>query len=666
MKMRLRWLGVVFGVLLGLAGTVSAAWATELPSVGLAPVLSTPTMSGSSVRLSWVDRSTHEDAFAVIRRWSDGQQQNVSDAGTGDKAGTGGVVTFVDTAPNSVPGGVGLLCYQVWAYDYDALFEISMSQDLCVNGALDPYDSQTYAKSPKIPAPSLDSVQLAGTQVTVKWTDRAVDEDGFRIYRRDASVPNWLASHNSVVGTRGSTNVTGVGQSYTFVDTLPTGTGSHRWCYYVADDNTNTPSDNPSNEKCTKALPTVGAPAPGLGTISTPDIGAADQSRITGEAVSVAIGTDGLPLIAYLTIGRGGSGVSVDDLMVAHCADVNCTSTTSITTIDAPGNVGWFPSMKIGSDGLGIIAYVAYSNSAGFLDDLRVAHCVDVACTSATITTLDAPSLVDAKPSLAIASDGLPTIGYQDDTGQFERFPMSRIKVIHCADIACTSAATTRTIDTVPSNGGSRSGGMPGGVSIAFSPTGLLHLTYLSGFNVLKIVTCSDPTCTFPSIFVVDQFPGADTTGWFPSLAIGRDGLPLISYFRDGGLTVAHCVNAACSGVTATTVDVRVNPPGCCVGGGKEDTIAIGADGLGVISYYDSVNLNLKVAHCTDLVCGAATTTTIDEFGDTGKRTALTIGADGLPIIAYLGVSENTMKVAHCPNSACTGEFTVPFITGNH
>ena len=643
--MRLRWLMVLSGLLLGLVGDVTAAWAT-LPSVGLAPVLSTPTMSGSSVRLSWVDRSTHEDAFAVIRRWSDGQRQNVGDLPSANKAGTGGVGTFVDTAPNSVPGGVGLLCYEVWAYDYDALYDITMSQDLCVNGALDPYDSQI----PRIAAPSVDSVQLAGAQVTVKWTDRAIDEDGFRIYRRDT---NHNPSAGDVVSSPLTTSKTGLGKSYTFVDTLPTGTAAHRWCYYVADYNTNTPTGNPSSEKCTKALPAVSAPAPGPGTITTPAL-AADTARTAGVTSSVAIGTDGLPLISYYS---GGSG----DLVVAHCDDALCATTTT-THIDTPGDVGRFTSIKIGTDGLGIIAYTSRVNpdNRTITDDLKVAHCVDVACTSATITNLDSFSTVDAKPSVAIAGDGLPTIAYQDDTGGQSAGSVTKIKVTHCRNPACTSASVSTTIDTVPPNGGSGEG-EPGGVSMAASPTGLLYIGYVSGQRALKIATCFDPACQNVLPYVAEQAP-AGYTGWFPSLAIGRDGLPLVSYFRDGGLSVAHCVNISCSGITATTVDVHV---GISLGG-QDVSLAIGADGLGVISYFDHVNLNLKVAHCTNEVCGAATVTTVDEFDDTGRQTAITIGTDGLPLISYLANSESTLKVAHCPNAACTGEFTVPFLTGGH
>jgi len=648
MRVWLRWLAVGFVALLasvGLGGVGRAAAA--LPSVGAAPVLNTPTVSGSSVTLSWIDRSTHEDSFTVVRRWSDGQRQSICDCFTGDKAGTGTVRTFVDTTPDAVPGGVGLRCYQIIAYDFNALFDPSLSRDLCVNGGLDPYDPQTFSR---IAAPSLDRVQVSGTKVTVSWTDRSTNEDKYLVRRRDTSVPNFLVGNSNggeVVANPASTSRSGLGQHYTFVYTAPI--SSHRWCYTVASYTNSTDQGNPSNEVCTQALPAVAAPAPGLGTINTPDlIGAADLSRISGVTSSVTIGTDGLPLVSYHLGGSSSPG----KLVVAHCDDVSCTTATT-TDIDALGDVGYDSSIKIGTDGLGIMAYRTYRYGPND-EDLKVAHCSDVACTAATVTTLDSLARVDAKTSLAIASDGLPTIAYQDDPNYNTAGAMTAIKVIHCANVACTSIATSKTIDSVPANPGSETG-EGGAVSLAASPTGRLYFAYLSSTNVLKTATCFDPSCSVGLPYIAEQALAGDATGLWPSIAIGPDDLPLISYERSGGLSVAHCVNISCSGVTVATIDVG--------GDHEQDSIAIGADGLGVISYFDANNKNLQVAHCADAACSTATTITIDEFGDTGRQTSIAIATDGLPVISYLSVTENTWKFAHCPDAGCTGTFVVPFLT---
>lgn len=59
---------------------------------------------------------------------------------------------------------------------------------------------------------------------------------------------------------------------------------------------------------------------------------------------------------------------------MAHCGNVACTSAT-LTTLDSAGNVGYYTSITIGSDGLGLISYWDGAN-----DDLKVAHCANEFC----------------------------------------------------------------------------------------------------------------------------------------------------------------------------------------------------------------------------------------------------------------------------------------------
>ncbi len=47
---------------------------------------------------------------------------------------------------------------------------------------------------------------------------------------------------------------------------------------------------------------------------------------------------------------------------------------------------------------------------------------------------------------------------------------------------------------------------------------------------------------------------------------------------------------------------------------GYDTSIAIGADGLGLISYYNATNDDLKIAHCSNTACSSATTATVDTW----------------------------------------------------
>ena len=86
---------------------------------------------------------------------------------------------------------------------------------------------------------------------------------------------------------------------------------------------------------------------------------------------------------------------------------------------------------------------------------------------------------------------------------------------------------------------------------------------------------------------------------------------------------------------------------------GQYTSVTIGADGLGLISYRDVTNGDLKVAHCSNRACTSATHTTLDSTGDVGQDTSVTIGADGLGLISYRDVTNGNLKVAHCSDPSC-------------
>jgi hypothetical protein len=86
---------------------------------------------------------------------------------------------------------------------------------------------------------------------------------------------------------------------------------------------------------------------------------------------------------------------------------------------------------------------------------------------------------------------------------------------------------------------------------------------------------------------------------------------------------------------------------------GQYSSVAIGTDGLALISYYDATNGDLKVAHCADLACTAAALTMVDSAGSVGQYSSVTIGADGLALISYYDETNGDLKVAHCSNLLC-------------
>ncbi len=139
---------------------------------------------------------------------------------------------------------------------------------------------------------------------------------------------------------------------------------------------------------------------------------------------SAVSGADGLPLVAVYDSTN-------NDLKVVHCADAACSGFTT-TILDTAGDVGRYPAATVGSDGFGLIGYVDGTNNR-----LKVAHCTNIACSAFTLGTPDSSGNVgDAQTAITVGTDGLGLISYYDGAGQ-------NLDVAHCSTVACSSATIT-------------------------------------------------------------------------------------------------------------------------------------------------------------------------------------------------------------------------------
>src|SRR5207237_1041929 len=93
-----------------------------------------------------------------------------------------------------------------------------------------------------------------------------------------------------------------------------------------------------------------------------------------GQHSSIALGVDGLPIIAYYD-------ETNQRLRVLHCNSVDC-ATSTVNTVDPGPDVGQDNSIVISPSGLAVISYRDVTNKI-----LKIAYCADVVCTSATTFT---------------------------------------------------------------------------------------------------------------------------------------------------------------------------------------------------------------------------------------------------------------------------------------
>jgi hypothetical protein len=351
--------------------------------------------------------------------------------------------------------------------------------------------------------------------------------------------------------------------------------------------------------------------------------------NLVGSYASAAIGSDGLPVISH-------RDDTADGLRVTHCGNPQCSDNNVTTLVDNPADdVGRYSSIAIGTDGFAVIAHFNLSALA-----MRITHCANVACTSATSLNVDDPIgiTVGEYASLTIGADGLPIVSHRDTTN-------SALRVTHCGNVACTSGNVSTTVDN-PANGV----GMNTSITIGTDGRAVIsHQDTTAG--ALRITHCANVACT-----AADSSTNADTpanyVGAHSSIAIGTDGFPVIAH-RDatvGGLRVTHCGNATCTiGVTSLTLD---NPAGEA---GYASSLAIGADGLPVVSHMDTSTHTLRVAHCGNVTCAGRSSTAVidDPAAAVAGGTGLVIAPDGLPLIAFQNSTTNTLRVARCGTRTC-------------
>lgn len=347
-----------------------------------------------------------------------------------------------------------------------------------------------------------------------------------------------------------------------------------------------------------------------------------DSTGDVGYFTSATVGTDGRGLISYYDNTNA-------DLKVAHCSNMDCSAAV-LTTLDSAGVVGSVSSITLGADGHGLIAYRDNSSHA-----LKVAHCSNINCTAATLTILDNGNDVGYGNSVTVGADGLGLISYYDNTDD-------DLKVAHCSNTNCT-AATVAILDSAGDVGQYTS------ITLGADRLGLIAY-YDTANGDLKVAHCSNTECSAATLTTVDN--AAATVGYQPSITLGADGFGLISYYNYStvDLKVAHCSNTDCTAATLVTLD----SPGSV---GFNNSITVGADGLGLISYLDITNGDLKVAHCADTLCTTATLEVLDTAGNVGSVPSITLGADGLGLISYYDTTNGDLKVAHCANAFCAPYF---------
>ncbi len=343
----------------------------------------------------------------------------------------------------------------------------------------------------------------------------------------------------------------------------------------------------------------------------------------TGRYTSIAIRADCRPLISHYhqTEGR---------LSIFDCADAACTNGQAHNLTEALSGRGTESRLAIGTNGLPIISFrdLPGNTLGGF-------HCSDQTCSTGTELALEPGRVGGRHSSIAIRDDRRPIISYYD-VGR------GALAVFDCFDTSC-SEGVSRRLDNVANVGDFSS------VAIGLDGLPIISYAAITGDD-LKIYACSDVDCVDGEAYVADS---VGAVGRYSSIAVRPDGLPIVSYFNltRGDLQVYDCFDTVCSVGEVRTLD---ETNGFAVG--VYSSIAVGAQGLPVISYAaqsGAVDSHLKFYSCADSACETGAFRTIDSADGVGDYSSLAVRSNGLPIISYYDRTNGDLKVYSCGDPDC-------------
>ncbi|MGB0313586.1 MAG: putative Ig domain-containing protein, partial [Poseidonia sp.] len=356
--------------------------------------------------------------------------------------------------------------------------------------------------------------------------------------------------------------------------------------------------------------------------------GTLDFSTNVGQYASIAIDSDGFKHISYLDATTHALKYATDK-----------SGVWNMTSVDTSHTTGYHGSIAIDSNGAVHISYYSSSNGG----DLKYATCSS-ACTTASNwnkVSVDTSNNVGYYTSIAIDSNDAVHISHFDDTNKYPKYAT-------CSS-GCTTASNWNNVQVETSGAGGYF------TSIAIDSNDAVHMSYFRWTNSeFKYATCSSG-CTMTSNWNTVSFDsvGSLGTGHNPSMAIDSNDGVHVSYFdaTNNDLKYATC-SSGCT--TASNWNkVSVDTTGDV---GYHSSIGIDSnDGLH-ISYFDETDDDLKYATCSSGCTTASSwnNETLDSSTTlTGEYTSIAIDANDVIHISYFDDTNNDLKYATC-SSGCT------------
>jgi hypothetical protein len=353
-----------------------------------------------------------------------------------------------------------------------------------------------------------------------------------------------------------------------------------------------------------------------------------DPSISNGQYSSMRLDQNGNPVISDYD--------SSGDLRLTRCYDPGCVVAHSNVVDNGGGdNVGQFTSLRLDGSDVPVISY--YDQTAGAL---RLAHCNDLDCAGASISTVDDQNDRGQYSSLALDTHGNPVISYYDATSH-------QLVLAHCNDVDCVGGddAPATPVDT------GEAGNVGQYSSLALAGDGSPVIAYYNATDKdLKLVHCGDQDCSSSESSVLV----AANAGVSLSMTLDAAGAPVISYYDAGNvaLGIARCDDVNCAAPAVNDLLPSLTTPTI------DTSVAVGSDNVPVVSYIDDSSGSLvamRIVRCTDAACTDSTSSTPDPVaGEIPSNTSIVLDINNIPTIGRYDSMITKLSVVHCTDVMCT------------
>lgn len=356
-------------------------------------------------------------------------------------------------------------------------------------------------------------------------------------------------------------------------------------------------------------------------TIVTPD-----TTSSNGVQSAIKLNLLGNPVVAYFDFTH-------KSLKILHCGNANCTSGNNITTVDASGDVGRYPSLLLSNDNP-VVSYLDLANGK-----LKILRCGNAMCTSGNTTASVAgvSGVTGYFSSLMLDSNNIPIVSFYNLTNH-------DLNVLHCGNTTCTSNNSIVVPDI--------NGQVGLYTSLKLDANNNPVVSYYDATNGdLKVLHCGSSTCDPNNVVVADS---TANVGQYSSLKLDAGGQPVVSYWDEtnGDLKLLHCGNLIC------TAGNSITKPSVVGNTGWDTSLQLDALGNPVVSHYSLTDNAMKILHCNNMNCMGVNSIQMPDILSR-RHTSLVLDSAGNPVIASSGQADQGLRIVHCGDATCSTNNTI-------